>query len=227
MLEYYMRRISLDGIEINVGSRPNVASGRGSCLKEVRLPKDLNREVKNRDNTVMFLHSHNCGHCKQTIPLIEQKCREAHNAGKNIGFVSCAVENPFCSEVLSKVKSDGVPTTIMMEKDGSVKNSKWKVIGADLENLDKKINKMINGGKSKKGSKKKEQSQQQTQSREQQTQRVRFGAPEATQGIIENILQPIPRSVSFDDVPELCIPGRDENCYGDDFTDSISDWLSF
>jgi glutaredoxin len=98
-------------------------------------------EIASRGDTVLFIHSHNCPHCKDTLPLIEEECADS---GDGVNFVECEVtENPHCMKVAKAAGVSGVPVTMSLRsgKD-TLKNPEWEVVGARKDELKKKIGKV-------------------------------------------------------------------------------------
>lgn len=116
-----------------------------SCVLSPKDMGELDNIAKNND-MVLFLHSHNCDHCKKTLPVLEEECQKNDSSVK---FVECPIENPHCRQVAQAAKVTGVPFTVGIPKGKNIMNHDWKVVGARIPELRGNIEgfkKKSNGG---------------------------------------------------------------------------------
>jgi thiol-disulfide isomerase/thioredoxin len=102
-----------------------------SCVLSPKNMQELDGIAKNND-IVLFLHSHSCGHCKKTIPILEEECK---NNDTPLKFIECPIEQPHCREVAQAAKVTGVPFIVGVSQGKSILNHDWKVVGARIPEL--------------------------------------------------------------------------------------------
>lgn len=222
-----MPKIVLNGFDvpIQVGRQKypiRVGRGGGKCIQTADVPSVLNQSVAKHDNTVVFLHSHQCPHCRQTIPLIEEKCQDAKQAGVDVNFVECPTNFPHCNKILNKVKSDGVPTTLLVKKNKKVAAPAWKVIGADLANLNQRFGKLgLKGGSQETRPTAPQHAPPQAPP---QPGAVRFGTPSPTQNLIKSLFPNTPPLAGIPQQSErsFCLPSYDKQCTPQQFNQDLA-----
>jgi glutaredoxin len=95
--------------------------------------------VASQGDMILFLHSENCPHCKETLPVIEEECSKSD---ASLNFVECEVsKNPHCLKLAKAAKISGVPVTMALPRGASLAKPEWKVTGARKEELREKIKK--------------------------------------------------------------------------------------
>lgn len=109
--------------------------------------KELDDMLKN--DSVIFFHSANCGHCKKTVPVIEELCEENES---DINIINCPVEKNYCRERAQDAKVTGVPVVMGVKGSEGKRNiqknlskPKWKIVGAKLPEITKRVRKDISG----------------------------------------------------------------------------------
>jgi thiol-disulfide isomerase/thioredoxin len=201
-----------------------------SCVLSPKDMGELDSIAKNND-MVLFLHSHNCGHCKKALPVLEEECQKNDSQVK---FVECPIENPHCRQVAQAAKVTGVPFTVGVPKGKNILNHDWKVVGARIPELKQKISgfkKKSNGGGSS-GSRApspRAQAQQQAQPRPHPR-----PAPPPRISLDDAFLQlagngPGRGAMQFQAAPdpkyvEMCVPGK--TCSHDEFEQRFVDFYS-
>ena len=104
---------------------------KSSCVLSPDSMEELDGIAKNND-IVLFLHSHGCGHCKKTLPIIEEECK---NNDTPLKFIECPIEKPHCREVAQAAKVSGVPFVVGVGKGKSILDHDWKVVGARIPEI--------------------------------------------------------------------------------------------
>ena len=176
---------------------------------------DLDNIAKNND-IVLFLHSHDCSHCKKALPVLDEECKN----NPSLKFIECPIEKPHCREVAKAAGIKGVPFTAGIKKGENITKRTWEVVGARIPELKGNIKGFSNGATP-------PPRPPQEQPRPPQVQVPR---PPSYDNMIVKMLGDTPqthRNIAQFNAPkyiEMCVPGK--NCSKEDFEQRFVDFYS-
>lgn len=84
----------------------------GKCMIEVNSKEEKEQIEKNHSFSVEMFHSHECPHCKQMKPIVEDKCTEVQKIAPSpdlVAFIDCPVNKEFCKEEAVALGAKGIP----------------------------------------------------------------------------------------------------------------------
>lgn len=119
----------------------------GKCVISTKTKEEM-EAVENKNNFVVkMFHSHQCPHCKQMLPVIEQKCNEIKSISPDdnlVAFAECEVGSKYCKEKAVELGAKGIPFIVGVPKGQkpvfTVEGARPNELTENVEMLKKVIN---------------------------------------------------------------------------------------
>lgn len=100
-------------------------------MVEVNSKKELDDLQKNSQFSVTMYRSDNCGHCRETHPVVEQRCKDVEGM---VPVIDCPLDKKFCMERVKKMGESGIPLVVGI-KEGDIDHPAFLVRGAQIDNI--------------------------------------------------------------------------------------------